>query len=379
MKRFITLALLTTSLTACSTFNNVFHKTQDDFVLDEGEFTQAVLAFEEEPQHITVINQIDPLTMAGQLKPLNTYVSANTTLSPSAAILQAHANALVRPSADNYVNAIQIYPYSMGALYQVYCAPKQVTDIVLQAGEVLTSVSAGDTVQWVLGDTVSGSGSGEQVHIFVKPIAADISTNLVITTDRRTYHLEMSSFRKTYMAAVSWRYPNEHFGRTRIQKSALRGASNPYGYLKPHSNIIPANDNQGLQLANLKFRYEIKGDNPHWRPITAFDDGSKVFIQFPNRLDQGEAPPLFVVGTDGKSQLVNYRVKGTYYVVDRLFAVAELRLGEKKQAVVRIVRMGNGKSKKPERIADVDITDLLSPAISSAVTLPIAATMTALP
>lgn len=374
MKRFITLALLSTSLTACSTLNNLFHEKGADFTLDEGEFTQAVLAFEEEPQHITIINQIDPLTMAGQLKPLNTYVPSNSTLSPSAAILQAHANALVRPSADNYVNAIQIYPYSMGALYQVYCAPKQVTDIVLQAGEVLTSVSAGDTVQWVLGDTVSGSGSGEQVHIFVKPIAADISTNLVITTDRRTYHLEMSSFRKTYMAAVSWRYPNKHFGRTRIQKSALRGASNPYGYLK-----MPANDNQGLQLANLKFRYEIKGDNPHWRPVTAFDNGSKVFIQFPNRLDQGEAPPLFVVGTDGKSQLVNYRVKGTYYIVDRLFAVAELRLGEKKQDVVRIVRLGNGKSNKPERIADVDITDLLSPAIMDTFVTPVAATLTALP
>lgn len=373
MKRFLTLALLTTSLTACSTFNNVFHKKQADFVLDEGEFTQAVRAMEEEPQHVTVINQIDPLTMAGQLKPLNTYVSANSKLSPSAAILQANANALIRPSADNYVNAIQIYLYSMGALYQVYCAPKQVTDIALQAGEVLTSVSAGDTVQWVLGDTVSGSGSGEQVHIFVKPIAADISTNLVITTDRRTYHLEMSSFRKTYMAAVSWRYPNEHFGGTRVQKSALRGASNPYGYLK-----TPANDNQGLQLANLKFRYEIKGDNPHWRPVTAFDNGHKVFIQFPNRLDQGEAPPLFVVGTDGKSQLVNYRVKGTYYVVDRLFAVAELRLGEKKQAVVRIVRMGNGKSNKTERLADVDITDLLSPAITDTFVTP-AAIMTALP
>ena len=93
-----------------------------------------------------------------------------------------------------------------------------------------------------------------------------------------------------------------------------------------------------LSIDNLNFRYEIKGDNPYWRPLRAFDDGHKVFIQFPARLDQGEAPPLFVMGRKGKSQLVNYRVKGAYYIVDRLFKTAELRLGEKTQAIVRIVR-----------------------------------------
>ncbi|MBL4870287.1 MAG: TrbG/VirB9 family P-type conjugative transfer protein, partial [Robiginitomaculum sp.] len=91
-------------------------------------------------------------------------------------------------------------------------------------------------------------------------------------------------------------------------------------------------------IENLNFHYEIKGDHPHWRPLRAFDDGHKVFIQFPARLDQGEAPPLFVMGRKGKSQLVNYRVKGAYYIVDRLFKAAELRLGEKDQDVVRIVR-----------------------------------------
>ena len=72
--------------------------------------------------------------------------------------------------------------------------------------------------------------------------------------------------------------------------------------------------------------------------MRAFDDGRKVYIQFPSRLDQGEAPPLFVVGRNGDSQLVNYRINGSYYIVDRLFAVAELRLGEDDQEVVRIER-----------------------------------------
>ncbi|MEO1476339.1 MAG: TrbG/VirB9 family P-type conjugative transfer protein, partial [Pseudomonadota bacterium] len=64
----------------------------------------------------------------------------------------------------------------------------------------------------------------------------------------------------------------------------------------------------------------------------------KVYIQFPEQLAQGEAPPLFVIGRDGQSQLVNYRMRDNYYVVDRLFAAAELRLGERRQDVVRIER-----------------------------------------
>jgi type IV secretion system protein VirB9 len=94
----------------------------------------------------------------------------------------------------------------------------------------------------------------------------------------------------------------------------------------------------GVALENLRFRYGISGDTPPWRPMRAFDDGAKVYIEFPVRIDQGEAPPLFVVGPDGDSQLVNYRVRGNYYIVDRLFAAAELRLGNDPQQVVRIAR-----------------------------------------
>src|SRR3546814_14878346 len=83
----------------------------------------------------------------------------------------------------------------------------------------------------------------------------------------------------------------------------------------------------GVTLENLRFRYAISGDSPPWRPVRAFDDGSKVFIEFPGRIDQGEAPPLFVVGPAGDNQLVTYRVRRNYYIVDRLFAAAALRLG----------------------------------------------------
>ena len=93
-----------------------------------------------------------------------------------------------------------------------------------------------------------------------------------------------------------------------------------------------------MSLEQIRFRYAISGDNPPWKPLRAFDDGERVYIQFPGGIAQGELPPLFVIGAQGDGQLVNYRFRSPYYVVDRLFGAAELRLGGDKAEVVRIER-----------------------------------------
>jgi len=195
--------------------------------------------------------------------------------------------------------------------------------------EGLITVSAGDTERWTVGDTVSGAGPNEQVHILVKPMASNLSTNAIITSTKRTYYLDLKSFADTYMAAVSWRYPHDaikQIQKTKPKRSYFKKASFRTADLK-------------LKPEDLRFDYLIKGDTPNWRPTRVFDDGTKTFIQFPKSLAVSEAPPLFVTDSKGKkSKLVNYRVKGEYYVVDRLFDAAELRLGEKDQVVVRIER-----------------------------------------
>ena len=95
----------------------------------------------------------------------------------------------------------------------------------------------------------------------------------------------------------------------------------------------------GLDINSLRFRYAIEGDNPPWRPLHAFDDGKKVYIEFPRGIAQGEMPPLFIVGPEGKtSELVNYRVRGNHMIVDRLFAAAELRLGDRQLGAPRTHR-----------------------------------------
>ena len=320
-----TLALLTMSvyLAACATKVRI-----PDIALDAPVFAKA------EPEPISkfetsVITVPEPLPLPGQLKPLPQKAERDKSSTapdkpPEDRIADANAAAKIEPGKDSTINAMQVYPFTQGALYQLYAAVNQVSDIALEPGETLLSVSSGDTVRWVIGDTQSGAGASHRTHILVKPIAANLATNLVIATDRRTYHLELSSTEKTYIASLSWTYPLSELVIRKRQAEARAEARDA---------VIDT----GITLESIRFRYRIDGDAP-WRPAQVFDDGNKVYIQFPSTLRQGEAPPLFIAGADGKPALVNYRVKGSTYIVDRLFAAAELRHGEDPQRIVRITR-----------------------------------------
>jgi type IV secretion system protein VirB9 len=276
---------------------------------------------------VEVVAIPEPLPLPGQLKPVTDTPRASEPSDPRQRVGVANAAARVQPVADGFLNAIQQYPWTDGALYQVYTAPGQVTDITLQEGEQLVGpgpVAAGDTVRWIIGDTISGSGPTSRVHILIKPTRPDLATNLVINTDRRTYHLELRATASTYMASVSWTYPQDAL-------IALQGRNAAAAAVAPVAT--------GVDVSALNFRYKIEGDRAPWRPARAFDDGRQVFVEFPAGIAQGEMPPLFVTGAAGDAELVNYRVQGRYMVVDRLFAAAELRLGDRRsEQRVRIVR-----------------------------------------
>ncbi|WP_084239314.1 P-type conjugative transfer protein TrbG [Sphingomonas asaccharolytica] len=248
-----------------------------------------------------------------------------------ASVALANRAATLQPAAPGFVNAVQVYPFADGTLYQVYAAPEHVTDIALQPGEALVSVAAGDTVRWVIGDTTSGGGADKRTHILIKPFSAGLSTNLVIASDRRTYHLALASTSATAMVALSWTYPQDAL-------IALKRAEDE------RQKAVPVAT--GIVPDQLHFDYAITGDRPAWRPLRAFDDGRQTFVEFPASLAVGEAPPLFLVDAKGQAQLVNYRLQGRFYVVDRLFDTAELRLGLKHQDVVRIERAPTGGRKE---------------------------------
>jgi type IV secretion system protein VirB9 len=149
-------------------------------------------------------------------------------------------------------------------------------------------------------------------------------SNAIVNTDRRTYHIELRATPATYMASVSWRYPQEQRAAAQVQAAAFPQATS--------------------KLDALNFSYRISGDHPAWRPVRVFDDGRQTVIEFPANVSQSEMPPLFVSGPDGKAtDLVNYRVSGQRIVIDRLIDRAELRLGDKRGAQrVRIERTARG-------------------------------------
>jgi type IV secretion system protein VirB9 len=287
------------------------------------------------PTRVEVIAIPEPLPLPGQLKPVEPERRTREAGAPTTRVSAANAAARMEPVRDGFLNAVQLYPFSAGALYQVYTAPGHVTDIALQEGERLVGagpVAAGDTARWIIGDTTSGSGASTRVHILVKPTRADLATNLVINTDRRTYLLELKATPRTWMASVSWTYPADQL--IALQRgSAAEFAAQPIA--------------AGVEIERLQFRYRIDGDRAPWRPVRAYDDGSRVYIEFPAGVAQAEMPPLFVVGADGRSaELVNYRVRGRHMIVDRLFGAAELRLGaERRQQRVRIERTDGSKNR----------------------------------
>jgi type IV secretion system protein VirB9 len=230
--------------------------------------------------------------------------------------------ATLNPDGAAFINAVEVLPFSEGAVFQLYTTPERISDIMLQPGELLASVASGDTTRWIIGDTSSGSGADKRVHVLVKPFAPGLATNLLIMTDRRSYHLSLKSHPRIATSALSWTYPQDAL-------IALKGVA--AGRLPSLVSGI------GATPDHLHFNYVISGDRPRWRPIRAFDDGEKSYIEFPPGIETDEAPPLFLIsGRD--AQLVNYRMQGRFYVVDRLFDTAELRLGTHHAITVRIRR-----------------------------------------
>jgi P-type conjugative transfer protein TrbG len=259
-----------------------------------------------------------------QLRPVAVPARA-VTATGAAAINSANAGATTQPSADGFLNAIQYYDYAPGLVYTGY-----VTTISLATGEKLLTAAAGDTTRWIVQSVDSGSGTSAQTLLLVKPRRAGLQTNLVITTDQRVYSLDLSSTdSSTYHTMIAWNYP---FGDAVMIR-------NQVAQQQVQAQTIVAT---GIDLTKANFNYLIlkqrHAKTPPWCPVRAFDDGRKTYIQFPPKVSVTEAPPLFVMGTHGDAKLVNYRVKGDWYIVDRLFDRAELRIGESPQSIIGIQR-----------------------------------------
>lgn len=229
--------------------------------------------------------------------------------------------------------------YSFGAgLPTVVCAPLRVCMIELQAGErIVGEPQIGDSVRWNISPAMYGAGADATSVIVLKPTMAGLDTNLLIATDRRAYYLRLISKPEEYVARVAFQYPEDDNARKWHQqmvdqelaaKKARAGSDTPAAM---------------LAVDKLNFGYRINGANEQLRPLRVYDDGAKTYIQMPPEIQYREAPVLLVMGTDGKGEMTNYRVRQQTYIVDRLFDRAQLVLGAgKKSQKVEISREPKG-------------------------------------
>ncbi|MGM4915556.1 P-type conjugative transfer protein TrbG [Rhizobium sp. 768_B6_N1_8] len=181
----------------------------------------------------------------------------------------------------------------------VVCSPLQVCDIELQGGEVVRDVLVGDTVRWKVEPATSGAAGGQAIHLIVKPSEPGLVTSMVVTTSRRTYHIQLKSHATQYMARVGFEYPQDVSAKladvnARLEASTIPGA--------------------GVPAEQLSFAYSVSG-SAGWRPTRVYSDGQKTYIQFPRSISGQDAPVLFVV-SGGQNRIVNYRMKNNMMVVD---------------------------------------------------------------
>lgn len=179
----------------------------------------------------------------------------------------------------------------------VVCAPLQVCDIELQGGEVVRNVLVGDTVRWKVEPATSGTTGGQSIHLIVKPSEAGLVTSMVVTTSRRTYHIQLKSHPSQYMARTGFEYPEDV--STKLADINAR---------------IDTGGVPGTAPDKLNFSYSITG-SAFWRPKRVYSDGAKTYIQFPRSISGQDAPVLFVIN-GGKNRIVNYRMKNDMMIVD---------------------------------------------------------------
>ena len=241
------------------------------------------------------------------------------------------------PGADGRV----VYIFGQGMPVMV-CAPLRVCALELQAGEHLEGQpQIGDSRRWEITPVLSGAGLEETPLLIVKPIESGLETDLIVPTDRRTYVFRLISDPARFVSRLAFQYPGEDAAKWAAfeirQDAAKRDAEAVAEQAREkdkRAGVVPMAENA---LDNLYFDYKLDGDAAY-RPQQVFDDGAHTYLIYPNDGRFRELPTLLIV-TSGKSELVNFRVDGSRYIVDRLFDKAVLVVGVgKKQTRVTITR-----------------------------------------
>jgi len=220
------------------------------------------------------------------------------------------------------------------SLPSIVCAILQVTDIELEPGEAVTHINLGDSTRWSVESALSGSGTDQVEHLIVKPRDIGLSTSLVVTTDRRTYHLLLQSDAADFMHDVTFLYGDEKPAVPAVA-SATPSPAPAVAPAVPKRRRVA--DGKQVRLVSKEpaaddadESYTVNG-KADWKPVQVYSKDGKTYLEMPSSMRHKEAPVLFEEKRSGwfhhSKDLVNYRVHGKWYVVDRVLDNATLVSG----------------------------------------------------
>lgn len=246
------------------------------------------------------------------------YLTREVILTPKEAealrLADDWSNRPIKPIHTGGGKVVYVYGATMPTIIG---APMQISDIELEDGEIINEILVGDSARWLV---ESGSSRGGTTHIFIKPVDAGLRTSLVVTTNRRVYHMKLISQRSGHTPYVGFLYENQ-----------LREALNKDSQKKQWKTAT-ITDGQSVDMAGLNFCYRVKG-RASWKPVRVYDDGRKMYLRLPDKVSFGEVPALLV--RQGKEDtLVNYRYRNNTFEVDGVF-----------QRVILIAGVGGGQDR----------------------------------
>lgn len=271
-----------------------------------------------------------------------------------------------------YKAGLVTFAYGSG-IPTVVCALLELTDLAFEKGESILSVQLGDSVRWNIESAISGSANDSVEHLIVKPLEAGLKTSMLITTDRRTYHIRLKSTEADFMPAVVFSYPNslklpskKHYGDDSYLQYTSNYDSNEdhndysetNSSLKNYSSVqnvsYEGNSRPALNVAatyndspqRRNYNYSVDGDSKII-PQNVYDDGKRTFIVMNNPINSNYLPVLqeissesFLFFGEDKTNTINFTYFDNTFVVDGIYSHLRLisKNGEEKQSadVVRL-------------------------------------------
>ena len=205
-------------------------------------------------------------------------------------------------------NSTMIFSYAPNQLYKIYCRKGYLTDLAFKKGESIQFVGGGDTTGWM----VSNSEVDGVPHLYIKPVVDTSTTNLIVTTDKHSYQIILNTS-DWYNPMVQWSYEAEDRESSFFSK-------------KKDERIVTGSTNSA-HVEDLDFNFDVSGGGSN-KPVMVFTDGEQTYIKFPKAMNKKY--PLFVRERGRKQMaLVSYRIKDNYFIVEKAFDMAQIRLSEK--------------------------------------------------